>query len=163
MDTFSPTPWGPTRLSLSLVAGFFAASVLGCAQSATEEPARAPAPEEQESASEAGSDLETVQKRPQESVANLLQGRFAGVNVYQNPDGSITVRIRGASSFYASSDPLFVVDGTPVQPGPRGALWGINPHDIQSIKVLKHPPETTLYGVRGANGVVLITTKRPRG
>ena len=78
-----------------------------------------------------------------------------------NPDGSISVRIRGATSFLAGSEPLYVIDGTPIRPGYGGTLAGINPYDIESIEVLKYPPATTLYGVRGANGVILITTKRP--
>jgi len=56
---------------------------------------------------------------------------------------------------------VYVVDDVPVQPGPGGALIVINPHDIESIKVLKDPAETGIYGMRGANGVILITTKRP--
>jgi TonB-dependent SusC/RagA subfamily outer membrane receptor len=79
-----------------------------------------------------------------------------------NPDGSISVRIRGASSFYSGTEPLYVLDGIPIQPGPRGALTGINPNDIESIEVLKHPPATSLYGVRGANGVIVIKTKLRR-
>jgi TonB-dependent SusC/RagA subfamily outer membrane receptor len=57
---------------------------------------------------------------------------------------------------------LYVVDGSPVTPEPGGTLRGVNPHDVQSIQVLRYPPETSMYGVRGANGVILITTIRPR-
>lgn len=103
-----------------------------------------------------------IEVRPQEPIASLLQGRTPGVDVVLNHDGSISVRIRGASSFYASGEPLYVVDGSPFTPGPGGSLTGINPHDIESIEVLKSPPETTLYGVRGGNGVILVTTKRPK-
>jgi TonB-dependent SusC/RagA subfamily outer membrane receptor len=102
-----------------------------------------------------------IEKRPQESVASLLQGRTSGVDVVMNRDGSVSVRIRGAASFYGSAEPLYVVDGSPFTPGPGGSLTGINPHDIESIEVLKYPPDTSLYGVRGANGVILVTTKRP--
>lgn len=101
-----------------------------------------------------------VRKRDHESVATLLQARTTGADVTVHPDGSISVRIRGAGSFYSSTEPLYVVDGTPMTPGPRGVLSGINPYDIESIEVLK-PPATTIYGVRGANGVVVIKTKRP--
>jgi TonB-dependent SusC/RagA subfamily outer membrane receptor len=101
------------------------------------------------------------QKRTYEPVDALLRGRTAGVDAWVNPDGSLSVRIRGASSFYGSTKPLFVVDGVPFETGPDGNLRGINPNDIESIEVLKGPPETTMYGVRGANGVVLIRTKRP--
>jgi TonB-dependent SusC/RagA subfamily outer membrane receptor len=103
-----------------------------------------------------------VEKRPHESIANLLQGRASGVHVSTNPDGSISVRIRGASSFMSSSEPLYVLDGTPIEAGPNGALVGVNPYDIESIEVLKYPPATSMYGVRGANGVIVIKTKRAR-
>jgi TonB-dependent SusC/RagA subfamily outer membrane receptor len=101
------------------------------------------------------------QKRTYEPIDALLRGRTAGVDARLNPDGSLTVRIRGAESFYGSTAPLYVVDGVPYESGRDGALRGINPNDIESIEVLKGPPETTMYGVRGANGVVLIKTKRP--
>lgn len=102
-----------------------------------------------------------IEKRPDEPLASLLR-RAPGVQVTENADGSISVRIRAASSFYASSEPLWVIDGSPVTPEPGGTLRGINPHDIQSIQVLLYPQDTALYGVRGANGVILITTIRPR-
>ncbi len=103
-----------------------------------------------------------VQKRPFEPIDGLLRGRTAGVDARLNPDGSLSVRIRGAESFYGSTAPLYVVDGVPFETGADGALRGINPNDIESIEVLKGPPETSIYGVRGANGVVLIKTKRPK-
>ncbi|MFQ6045770.1 MAG: TonB-dependent receptor plug domain-containing protein [Gemmatimonadales bacterium] len=104
-----------------------------------------------------------IRKRPRETIATLLQGRASGVEVSVGPGGSFSVRIRGATSFYGSTEPLYVIDGIPVAPGPGGALAGIDPYEIESIRVLKNPAETALYGVRGANGVILITTKRPSG
>ena len=91
----------------------------------------------------------------------LLEGRFAGVQVFRRPDGGIAVRIRGTTSVYGDAEPLFVVDGMPVNAGPGGALQGINPNDIVRIEVLKDIGSTSAYGMRGANGVVLITTRRP--
>jgi len=88
-------------------------------------------------------------------------GRFPGVDVRRTADGGIAVRIRGATSIRGSNEPLYVVDGIPIQPGPNGSLTGINPHDIATIQVLKDPAETAMYGMRGANGVIVITTKRP--
>ncbi|MGD2134536.1 MAG: TonB-dependent receptor plug domain-containing protein [Gemmatimonadales bacterium] len=102
-----------------------------------------------------------IPKRPHESLATLLQGRASGVEVSVGPGGAISVRIRGASSFLSSTEPLYVIDGVPVSAGSGGALVGINPYEIESIRVLKNPAETALYGVRGANGVIVITTKRP--
>jgi TonB-dependent SusC/RagA subfamily outer membrane receptor len=69
------------------------------------------------------------------------------------------VRIRGPASFYASGEPLYVLDGSPIEAGPGGALSGINPWDIESIRVLKNPGDTAIYGMRGVNGVIVITTK----
>ncbi len=92
-------------------------------------------------------------------IDKAITGRFPGVLVARTPDGGISVRIRGAASFY--SEPLYVIDGTPIQPGPNGSLSGINPDDIESIKVLKDAAETSIYGSRGANGVILIKTKKP--
>ena len=86
--------------------------------------------------------------------------RFPGVVVTRTPDGGLAVRIRGTTSIHGSNEPLYVIDGVPIRPGPGGALAGINPYDIESIEVLKDPASTTMYGVRGANGVIVITTKR---
>jgi TonB-dependent SusC/RagA subfamily outer membrane receptor len=88
--------------------------------------------------------------------------KFPGVAVSRTASGGISIRIRGASSFMGNSEPLYVLDGIPLQPSPDGTLTGIVPNDIQSIEVLKDAPATTMYGVRGANGVILIITKRPR-
>ena len=89
----------------------------------------------------------------------LLEGRFPGVEVQRLPNGGIAVRIRGTTSVQGSNEPLYVLDGTPIEPGPGGALVGINPADIARIEVLKDIGSTAQYGVRGANGVILITTR----
>lgn len=102
-----------------------------------------------------------IQRQPGESIEQILAGRVAGVDVSRTPDGGISVRIRGAASFTGSTQPLYVIDGMPIEPGPNGSLTGINPHDIESIKVLKNPADVGLYGIRGANGVIVIKTKRP--
>jgi TonB-dependent starch-binding outer membrane protein SusC len=111
------------------------------------------------------------------SPDQLIQGKAAGVLVINNtgqPGGSTTVRIRGASSIRSGNQPLFVVDGVPLsggsaRPGGNGAAFGsdagnplnfINPNDIASIEILKDASATAIYGSRGANGVVIITTKR---
>ena len=74
--------------------------------------------------------------------------------------GGIAVRIRGASSVTGSNEPLYVVDGMEMVAGPGRALMGINPADITGIEVLKDIGSISAYGVRGANGVVLISTRR---
>ena len=92
-------------------------------------------------------------------IESALAAHVSGVTVTRTPDGGISVRIRGQSSFYGNTEPLFVIDGLPIQPGPGGNLVGINPYDIASIEVLKDAASTAFYGVRGANGVILIKTK----
>ena len=102
-----------------------------------------------------------IAKAPGQSVEQVLAGRFPGVEVIRTPDGGFAVRIRGGSSLRGSNTPLYVLDGIEISPGPNGYLTGVNPNDIESIQVLKEPAETALYGVRGANGVIIIRTKRP--
>jgi TonB-dependent SusC/RagA subfamily outer membrane receptor len=80
--------------------------------------------------------------------------------VTRAPGGGVSVQIRGRSSFSLSNEPLFVVDGVPITPGPHGTLSWLNPHDIASIEVLKDAASTAMYGVRGSNGVIVIKTKR---
>ena len=91
----------------------------------------------------------------------LLAGRFPGVQVLR-VTGGIAVRIRGESTITGDKEPLYVVDGMTIEAGPGGALTGINPSDIEKIEVLKDIGSTAQYGVRGANGVILITTKRAK-
>ncbi|WP_188559917.1 SusC/RagA family TonB-linked outer membrane protein [Hymenobacter glacieicola] len=111
--------------------------------------------------------------QPIASAEQALQGRAAGVQVSSNsgtPGGAISVRVRGNNSISASSEPLYVVDGVPINSGSYSnigvgnqglnALSDINPNDIASIEVLKDASAAAIYGSRGANGVVLITTKR---
>ncbi|WP_185958214.1 SusC/RagA family TonB-linked outer membrane protein [Fodinibius sediminis] len=96
---------------------------------------------------------------PVSNAASALQGRAAGVMVAQSgsqPGDGVTVRVRGRRSLTASNDPLFVVDGIPFS----GNLNDLNPQNIESMEVLKDASATAIYGSRGANGVVLVTTKR---
>jgi len=112
------------------------------------------------------------------SIDQLLQGRAAGVQVIQNaaaPGSGISVKIRGTNSLRGNNEPLYVIDGIiissagedvlPTAVGNSGqesqnGLNGINPRDIESIQVLKDASATAIYGSRGANGVILITTKK---
>jgi TonB-dependent SusC/RagA subfamily outer membrane receptor len=150
-----------TRQAHVLIAGLLLGFVFACARPARTTEAEPEAAPQEDSNSAHDLSSNEVEKRTHEPIESLLSGRVAGVNVAQNSDGSISIRIRGPASFYSSGEPLYVLDGTPIQVGPRGALTGINPNDIESIKVLKYPHETALYGVRGGNGVIVITTKRP--
>jgi iron complex outermembrane receptor protein len=92
------------------------------------------------------------------TLAQLLQGRLSGVTVTPAPDGGIVVRMGGPTSFYGNQNPLFVVDGNPIE-GSRSTLSWLNPHDVETVQALKDPSQTAIYGVRGANGVIVITTK----
>ena len=132
---------------------------VGCARGRAE-PAE---PRPDGSASGSGRAVEEAELRDVRvaRAEELLEGRFAGVQILRRPDGSIAVRIRGGTSLYGDSEPLYVIDGMTVQAGPGGALQGINPYDIVRIEVLKDIGSTAAYGVRGANGVILITTRRP--
>jgi len=115
------------------------------------------------------------------NVDQLLIGRMAGVQINQNsgePGGGVNVRIRGASSIGAGNEPLYVIDGMPIDNSPaisgsgagdisssrnpRNPLNMINPNDIESVEVLKDASSTAIYGSRGANGVIMITTKKGR-
>lgn len=96
---------------------------------------------------------------PSTNVLQALTGRTPGVEVLQNtgaPGAGISIRIRGTNSIQGGNDPLFVVDGFPVSGNPTN----LNNSDIESVEVLKDASATAIYGSRGANGVVLITTKR---
>ena len=104
---------------------------------------------------------EDISRSPGQPIEKVLQSKVPGVLITRTPDGGIAVQLRGTSSFYGSAQPLYLVDGVPINPGPNGALTGVNPYDIESIKVLKDPADTSLYGMRGANGVIVVTTKRP--
>ena len=98
------------------------------------------------------------ERRAANRLSDLLEGNVAGVQVSETA-GGIQVRIRGTNSIYGSSEPLYVVDGMPVEPGPNGTLHSVNPYDVESITVLKDAAATAIYGSRGGNGVIIIKTK----
>ncbi len=104
---------------------------------------------------------EDIERTPIVPLEELLTARVAGVWIARTADGGIAVRIRGATSVTGNNEPLYVLDGMPIQAGPNGSLTGIVPNDIASIEVLKDATATAMYGVRGANGVIIIKTKRP--
>lgn len=114
---------------------------------------------------------EQIENTPVTTPEQLLQGRTAGVQVSSASGvagGVVNVRVRGSSSIQAGNQPLYVIDGIPVTTGETGgeigqrtnALADLNPSDIESIEVLKDASATAIYGSRGANGVVLISTKQ---
>lgn len=131
-------------------------------------------------------DTEPLQNLPQVGIDQMLQGRAAGVTITQNsgrPGSAVSVRIRGVNSIQGSSEPLYIIDGVPVSGDSRNIassgrsiidnglgedagvndvspLAALNPNDVESVVVLKDASATAIYGSRGSNGVVLITTKK---
>lgn len=117
---------------------------------------------------------ESIREFPVTSVDQAIQSRAPGVQVTQAssaPGGGVSVRVRGSNSINSGSEPLYVVDGFPIYPDngaygvggnrqPVNVMASINPNDIESIEILKDASATSIYGSRGSNGVVLITTKR---
>ena len=128
------------------------------------------------SGSVASVSAEEIKSMPITSFEQGMQGRVAGVQVMQGnsaPGGAPQVRIRGANTVLGGNEPLYVIDGVPVYNSelennsnlnvgtqPSNALASINPNDIVSMEILKDASATAIYGARGANGVVIITTKR---
>ncbi|MBG6236273.1 TonB-linked SusC/RagA family outer membrane protein [Pedobacter sp. CAN_A7] len=108
----------------------------------------------------AGITAETIQELPATNINQAIQGRIPGVLIQNNnprPGSSASIKVRGNNSIQFGANPIYVVDGTVID---DGAFNSINPDDIASIDVLKDASATALYGSRGANGVVLVTTKR---
>jgi TonB-linked SusC/RagA family outer membrane protein len=110
---------------------------------------------------------EKLRERPATSLNQAMSGKIAGVQVNTNsgrPGGKTNVRIRGFSSINSSNNPLYVVDGVQLPQGNQDqfsqSIDYLNPNDVVSIEVLKDASSTAIYGARGANGVILITTKR---
>lgn len=96
---------------------------------------------------------------PSPNLSQALQGRLAGVDMSQNstkPGAAMQIRIRGTRSLSASNDPLIVLDGIPFS----GSITDINPNDIKSVDILKDASSTAIYGSRGANGVIMITSNK---
>ncbi|WP_460765307.1 SusC/RagA family TonB-linked outer membrane protein [Niabella terrae] len=127
--------------------------------------------------------MENVDETKVASFTEALQGKVSGVNIVTNsgePGGAVTFNIRGMTSVTGSNQPLIVIDGQPIESSfsaayagsgldgtadapPADPLASINPNDIESIEILKDASSTAIYGSRGANGVVLITTKTGKG
>jgi TonB-linked SusC/RagA family outer membrane protein len=104
---------------------------------------------------------EQIRQVPTSNAVQAIQGRVAGVDIVRSssvPGAGMEIQIRGVRSITANNDPLFVVDGVPLS----GGIQDFNPSNIESIEVLKDAAATAIYGSRGANGVVLITTNTPQ-
>jgi TonB-dependent SusC/RagA subfamily outer membrane receptor len=139
--------FSPLRFVLRITLAGFAT---GCASGGSP-------PAESTNSTVSGADLEANAGEP---IEKTLQSRVTGVVVRRTDDGGIALQIRGATSFDGTDAPLYLLDGAPFEPGPGGTLTGVDPYNIESIKVLKGA-EAGIYGIRGMNGVILITTKKP--
>jgi TonB-dependent starch-binding outer membrane protein SusC len=158
-----------SQRSMLALLGVVALVLIGCQGSTNTRPASAPSPDsvgvgygtsakDDVTGAISTSGSGTAPSNPT-SMADLLEGRFPGVEVTRLASGGVSVRIRGQRTFRGSSEPLYVIDGMPmVETG--GILTDLDPRDIESIEVLKDAAATSVYGSRGANGVILITTKR---
>jgi TonB-linked SusC/RagA family outer membrane protein len=100
-----------------------------------------------------------LSKRPVSNISTALQGIVPGMQAKENLDGSVDFLIRGTSSLYANTQPLVVVDGFPVS---SSDFSDINPNDVESVTVLKDASAASIWGARSANGVIVITTKKPK-
>lgn len=157
-------PWGSVLTSTVL---FFAIVLTGCSQSGATQQDDAEKeevsvgygtqPKGNTTGAQASADVD--ERRPIARVEEMLEG-ISGVRVLRTPGGGIRVRIRGATSINGSNEPLYVVDGMPIEVGSGQGLSWLNPADIASIEVLKDASATGIYGSRGANGVVIINTKQ---
>jgi len=148
----------PVRFVLIVAAAVTSACTSGGTSTPSAAASPAPAPDASKR-NTVGSDA--IANSAGEPIEKVLAGRVAGVQVGRAADGSLTIQIRGATSWNSDNQPLYIVDGVPMTPGPNGALSGLNPYDIEKIEVLKDPARTAMYGIRGANGVILIKMKKP--
>ena len=114
----------------------------------------------QRTPSERGTVTSDDLENPNEPIEVALQRKVPGLRVTRTSEGEIALEVRGGSSYRgADSPPLFILDGQPFTPGPGGVLSGVSPQNIESIRVLRSA-EAGLYGSKGADGVIVITTKR---
>jgi len=150
-------PLSSPRTIVSLAVAI--AAVTGCAHRGASAPATTPEPAEKQPNTITA---DAIANSGGQSIEQILANRVAGVQLGRTSDGTLTVRIRGANNWNSDNEPLYVIDNVPITPGPGGALAGLNPYDIESIKVLKDAVSTTMYGARGANGVIVIKTKKPK-
>jgi TonB-dependent starch-binding outer membrane protein SusC len=138
---------------LGLLAGCLAA----CAHGTAALPAGAEAPAPATAIPHSTLTEEDIQRVPGRTIEQLLMDRFPGVIAKRTPGGSVSVQVNGVGSIMSSTEPLYVIDGEPLPDA--SALKTISPYDVASIEVVKDPAGMALYGVRGANGVILIKTK----
>lgn len=143
------------------VAGILVVMLAACARSTAEGPQPEPLSGEGGEPTTSVVTADDIRQNPSQSLAQVISSKCAPCAVTVSADGQVSIRIRGRGSILGSNEPLYVIDGVPIEPGPGGALHGINPHDIETIEVLTDPTSISMYGARGANGVIVFTTKGP--
>ena len=150
-----------SRIHRSVGARLLIAALLaGCSQAGSGT-TQTPAPARSESGQ--GATANDISQSPNQPIEQQLMARFPGVVIGRTSAGDLTVRIRGGSpTLGGNTAPLYIVDGVPFAPSTDGGLSGINPRDVASIRVLKDATDLTMYGSRGANGVIVIKTKHAR-
>ena len=148
MSTHHPIV-GPVATAIAV---FPLCAILACASGRSNDSALAPTP------GRSAADPSLVSGDGQ-TMESLFASRFPGVTVSRTNQGGLQIRIRGGTgSFYGSEEPLYILDDTPL-PDSHG-IATLNPNDIRMIEVLKNPADIGIYGLRGANGVIRITTKK---
>jgi len=153
----------PAPVSTRAVAGvgILLGVLTGCARSTADRPKTAPPDTEGGQPTTSVVTADDIRQSPSQSLAQVIASKCAPCAVTVGADGRVSIRIRGRGTILGSGEPLYVIDGVPIEAGPGGALLGINPHDIEMIEVLTDPTSISMYGARGANGVILISTKEP--
>lgn len=152
----------------ALALAFAGLPVLGCG--AVSHHAKEPAPDTvqvgygAQARKDVASAITTVpgdETRSLTSMEQLVEGKVAGVELVHLASGKVSLRIRGQNSLMLSNEPLYVIDGTPVRADNfTDAVAGVNPQAVKRLEILKDAAATAIYGSAGANGVVIITTKR---
>jgi TonB-dependent starch-binding outer membrane protein SusC len=100
-----------------------------------------------------------IRRSPGQSLEQLLLARVPGLELRRAPDGHAVLHLRGTNTFMGQEEPLFVVNGIELGPSVSGNLSAIDIHDIETVQVLRDAAATAAYGLRGANGVIIIQTK----
>jgi TonB-dependent SusC/RagA subfamily outer membrane receptor len=101
-----------------------------------------------------------IERSPGQSLEQLLLAHVPGLTLSRAPDGRVILHLRGTTTFRGDEEPLIVVNDIPLGPNPSGNLSAIDLHDIESVAVLRDAAGTAAYGMRGANGVIIIKTKQ---
>ena len=101
-----------------------------------------------------------IRRSPGQSLAEMLIARVPGATMTRAPDGRMVLQLRGDNTIMGNAEALFVVNGIPLGPAVSGNLAAIDVHDIETVQVLRDATATAAYGVRGANGVIVIRTKQ---